>query len=243
MTAKEHILSEIRRMAGDNGGVPLGQRRFLSETGIKVNDWRGKFWARWNDALTEAGFPPNQLNAKRTDEDLLGNLAGLIRELGRFPTHSDLRLKTSNEPGFPGFKTFRRFGNMRDLATKLEEFSRGIGEDDIAELCSQYARTKDGVQAATAGDVTTLGEDGFVYLVKSGRYYKVGMTKDLGRRGYDLRIQLPEAPNLIHSIRTDDPRGIEAYWHSRFAERRKNGEWFDLTARDVAVFKRRKSFM
>ncbi|HEY8774961.1 MAG TPA: GIY-YIG nuclease family protein [Gaiellaceae bacterium] len=81
---------------------------------------------------------------------------------------------------------------------------------------------------------------GFVYLLKSGRHYKIGHTLDVGRRRYDLAIQLPEALSEEHVIRTDDPRGIERFWHSRFASSRKNGEWFELTRADVAAFKRRK---
>lgn len=69
---------------------------------------------------------------------------------------------------------------------------------------------------------------------------KNGRSNSAGRRKYELSLQLPEKVQPIHTIQTDDPTGIEAYWHRRFEAKRKNGEWFDLDRNDVATFCRRK---
>lgn len=90
-------------------------------------------------------------------------------------------------------------------------------------------------QAITAG----LPNEGFVYLLRSGDHYKVGRSENIERRIREVRTALPEAVTLVHSIRTDDPSGIEAYWHRRFASRRANGERFHLSVEDVRAFKRR----
>jgi hypothetical protein len=83
-------------------------------------------------------------------------------------------------------------------------------------------------------------EFGYVYLTRWSRYYKLGRTNSAGRRQRELTLQLPERTTTVHTIKTDDPNGIEAYWHRRFGTKRRNGEWFQLDAADVRAFKRRR---
>ena len=52
---KLYIIREIRRTTQANGCTPLRKTEFEAETGIKRYDWFGVYWARWSDALREAG--------------------------------------------------------------------------------------------------------------------------------------------------------------------------------------------
>ena len=98
---KDHILSEIRRTAAANRGLPLGRERFFAETGIKERDWQGKFWVRWSDAVREAGFEPNRLNSALPDDRLLVKLSELVRELQHFPVAAELKMKARADAEFP----------------------------------------------------------------------------------------------------------------------------------------------
>jgi len=230
---KAHILTEIARTSKANKGTPLGVRRFYAETGIKEGDWL-RYWARWGDALTEAGLTPNTLQAGYGAEHLLELLASFARELGRVPGRNDLQLKAHRDRGFPAPTTFQRLGKKHDVVARLAAFCEKRPDyRDVLALCTQVAPPES--DAGSAVEVF-----GYVYLLKSGRFFKIGRSNAVGRREYELAIQLPEKVRRVHSIKTDDPVGIEDYWHRRFADRRKNGEWFDLTAQDVAAFKRRK---
>jgi hypothetical protein len=234
----EHILGEIARTARDNGGAPLGRDRFFHETGIKDTDWQGRYWSRWGDAVREAGLAPNQLQEAYPRDVLLTRLAHLSRELGKIPVAAEMRIKRRSDPTFPNDKVFfNRFKTKGALVAALADFCRARPEfADVVSLCGT-----DAVQTTEAAIPTNKAEQlGFVYLLKSGRFYKIGRSNAVGRRERELAIQLPERSNVVHEIKTDDPPGIEDYWHRRFGDRRKNGEWFQLTPGDVAAFRRRK---
>ena len=238
---RDQLLSEIRRIASESGGSPPGKQRFESETGIREHEW-GKCWARWGDALTEAGFKPNTWTQQLPEQELLEKLAAFVRELGRFPVIRELKLKAVRDSNFPSAAPFRRFGNQRALATRLREYSLPKGYDDVAAICAdQTVVSKIGETSdfeSSAKPVT-----GFVYLMKSGRHYKIGRTISVGSRERQLTIKIPVPPTTIHSIETDDPVGVEAYWHRRFDNKRGEGEWFDLSAEDAKAFKRWKKLV
>jgi hypothetical protein len=235
---KEHILKELRRTAEANGGVPLGRLSFFNETGIKESDWKGKFWTRWNDVVREAGFEPNQKQEAFDECYLIERFIALMRELGRFPIVAELRMKKRIDASFPNSKVYARFGAKAQLAAKIQDYCNGRnGYGDVVVLCSAVA----GQLVPEVENDGEAGRDiGFVYLMKSGKFYKIGRSNAAGRREYEIAIQLPEPLRTIHTIRTDDPAGIEEYWHKRFAARRKKGEWFDLNAGEVSAFRRRK---
>lgn len=235
---KQHIIDEIKRTAEENGGMPLGKYKFFAETSIRESDWYGKYWARWGDALIEAGYKPNTLQGAYKDEWIIEKLISVIKEKGKYPASGDLRLKAKQYKDFPSHNVFSRLGKKAELARKIIEYCKGKGGlDDVVEICKAIAvanKSESNISNHEQSDI------GYVYLMKSGRYYKIGRTDAIGRREYELGIQLPEKITTVHTIKTDDPVGIETYWHKRFQDRRKNGEWFELNAEDVKAFKRRK---
>ena len=237
---KDHILAEIKRTAALNGGVPLGKGRFFQETGIKETDWVGKIWARWSDAVKEAGLTPNTLQVRYEDEWLLEKYAIFVREIKKLPVISEFRLKARQEQDFPQYATFYRFGSKQQLLKRVVEYceeKQGY-EDVLAIVLPHLTETVETNEYADSDNESEV--IGFVYMLKAGRNFKVGRSNSFDRRSRELKIQLPEQAETVHVIRTDDPIGIEAYWHKRFEAKRKNGEWFELSAQDVKAFKRRK---
>ena len=228
---KQDILEAIRRTAKENEGKPLGTSKFEKETGIKAYEWE-KYWARFGDAQKEAGFTPNRLQEAYTNEFLIEKLITLARKFGKFPTYREITIERNVDLELPDKNCFMRLGTKKQLVAKVIEYCTEKSDcQDVIELCQAIHAKSD------EKENTVNSEVGEVYLLKSGRYYKIGKTNDTLRRGKEIKIQLPEKINLIHSIKTDDPSGVESYWHRRFETKRMQGEWFDLSNAEVKAFK------
>lgn len=237
---KEDILSEIRRTAVENGGMPLGIKTFERQTGIRQADWLGVYWRSWGDAVREAGLEANAMTGRIDDEQFLKRYALLTRELGRMPVKADLQLAKRREAAFPSTQAFmERFGSYVQIRARVHAWC--AERNDFADVVPLLAES---VELTRLASLTQSADAnlGFVYLIKHGSRseYKIGRTQNPIRREGEMRLQLPERIKPIHYVETDDPAGVEAYWHTRFAAKRKEGEWFALTPEDVRAFKKWK---
>jgi len=236
-TSKRHILAEIKRLA-EAKGKPPGVRLFESETGIKDSDWYPDLWLRWGDALQEAGFTRNTMVEPLSDELLIQQYARLAQKLSRLPLQGEMIRESKTNPEFPSEKTYRRFRGKTNLLNAVAKYCRANAEfEDVLAFC-ENARTNHSSTEVETGTIEP--KIGYVYLFRHGsrREYKIGRTSNPIRREGEISVELPQGLEPIHVITTDDPSGIESYWHQRFAEKRLKGEWFALTADDVRAFKR-----
>src|SRR5690349_8981789 len=135
---RDYILHEIKRTAESNGGVPLGRQIFFKQTGIKEADWHGRFWARWSDAVREAGFEPNKLQQPFEEASLIEKYIPMLRKFGRFPVTAEMRMQKRSDAKFPNVKTLtQRFGTRKQLASKILAYCQEHdGFEDIAAICT-----------------------------------------------------------------------------------------------------------
>lgn len=246
MTDRAEILRQIQRLA-DRDGTPPGRARFTSETGITQGQWEGVFWARWRDALAEAGFPPHELNPPLDRRMVLEHLAELTERLGRYPTVNEQKIERRRTGGeFPSKGAIARLGRKQQ---QLEELAAFCADEDrphisaiIEQELAQLPRTTDPGGDGDDGSDASATTHGYVYLLRdpSSGQYKIGCSASPGRREYEVGLRLPEAPELVHEIETDDMYGMERYWHHRFRDRRRRGEWFSLSSADVRTFRSRR---
>jgi hypothetical protein len=147
-------------------------------------EWYPHLWLRWGDALQEAGYAPNLLQGKVSDETLIEKYIEFVRELGRIPVEGEIRRKAREDQSFPSHSVFGRFGGKTKPLNAVSAHCRTAGGfEDVLSFCPHEASTESPIQKVRKPKVAT----GFVYLMKSGRHYKIGRTKSVGRRNSLLK--------------------------------------------------------
>jgi hypothetical protein len=255
---KSYIFAEVRRLAQQNGGKPPGRRQFYSLTHTRERDWMNKPWNSWNnwgDVLEEAGFQRLEARTKFDSSRILKELALLTRKLNRLPVTADMRREKRQNEDFPNDKVFlETFGSRERALAALIQFCKCESEfTDIVPVLTNANVTTGFRKSAISSEGADTGAKlanfvvGSVYLFKSDKQYKIGSSRAVYRRLSELINQSALGGKPIHIIQTDDPEGIERYWHKRFessrivAMNKSSGEWFLLSPSDVAAFKRRKT--
>lgn len=234
---KAQVISRLIQLASERGGH-IGFRAFTDATGMSERWLRDQPWFQgWNALLTEAGLATKTFKVDRIpSQEIAKAVAELITRSGRWPTEDQLRRERAQNADFPSagiISPIRKTGELARLIVEL-----GAVEPTFARAAEVAAKHQ-----LQPPDTATVDEKvkGYVYMLRSGRSYKVGKSVDPSRRFREVRLELPDETNQVHAIATDDPSGIEAYWHKRFSEKRvRNTEFFLLTAEDVRAFKRRK---
>ena len=232
--SKEKIIRAYKRLVKEHEGKPVGSKVFQRETGFARYCWQGRYWPSWSAFQADAGFSPNSPTEQIPDEVVVRHFAELALEMNKVPTEADFIFKRNQDSSFPSKMTFRRWGSRDALLTKVAEYCEDQEQFEEVLGLLRHSISND------EGRSTEPEVKGFVYMLRSGKNFKIGRTRAVGQRLRQLSIQLPQKPNTVHVIETDDPEGIEQYWHRRFAEKRQGGEWFALTAADVRSFRKRR---
>lgn len=235
---KAHITGRLLELTQERGGH-IGYRAFLDATGITHSWLRGQPWfSGWNPLLAELGLQTKRFEVARSDSTEIAKSVGeLIARTQRWPTDDQLRRERARTPSFPSLHVIariRKTGELAKLISRLAESDDALRAVSVIAL-AQLESKPESVQPLPGEKIK-----GYVYMLRTGRRYKIGKSNDPSRRYREVKLELPDETHQVHTIATDDPAGIEAYWHARFASKRvRNTEFFDLDSQDIAAFKRR----
>jgi hypothetical protein len=251
MPEKDEIINKLLRYSREIGDRTPGEHKFYEYAEIGIYDLHKLGWSNYRELVLDAGLTPNKFDkTKYSHEQLCRLFINVIREKGKWPTRGELEVKHYQESNFPDAGTFYNKLGLTltgDLARKILEYvGDKRGYKDIVDICNTFLENNVTQEASSF-----ISNVGYVYLLKStlrnATAYKIGHAKDIKNRVKQLR-QPSNEEILIHQIKTDDPIGVEKYWHDRFESKRLypykfKDEWFKLKPSDVKAFKRWKRIL
>jgi hypothetical protein len=117
--------------------------------------------------------------------------------------------------------------------TQLERW--GLEEEYLQREMAENRRLI-AARAAKARPSVAKSRSGTVYVILSENgFCKIGLTTgNLDNRLKQILTASPFRLKLMHSFPAPDCREAEATLHRKFSEKRRQGEWFDLSRDDIA---------
>lgn len=85
-------------------------------------------------------------------------------------------------------------------------------------------------------DNIDCNDKGYVYVLKTGEYYKIGITSQPNKRFSSITM-LPYEINLLFMFYVKDYLNVETYLHRYFSDKNVKGEWFKLDEKDIIFIK------
>jgi hypothetical protein len=90
-----------------------------------------------------------------------------------------------------------------------------------------------------AFDTNESKTEGYIYVLKSGEFYKIGKTVNPHGRFMQISPVMPEPVEVVGLYYDPDIAAAESALHEYFSARRVNGEWFRLAPEDLAFISNR----
>lgn len=78
---------------------------------------------------------------------------------------------------------------------------------------------------------------GYVYLLKCGEFYKIGVSNRTANRIKNLDVGNPYPITIEMSQKVINNRQVERNLHEKFKNRKIKGEWFKLDKKDIDLVK------
>ncbi|GGB73446.1 GIY-YIG nuclease family protein [Shewanella inventionis] len=216
----------------------------LSTNEVEINNILvGKVLSVPEDMLVKLRKEHCIILADWLDNDLLGHtLAFCIVKSIDFNTYKveveTLPFDVSLRPSPSG----RRFWQDRPFFKFAPEVvKRYMLNDLFAECFSELGQTEFGKVVGSTPSTRTHSSSnpikGFVYVIESQYGYKIGKTVNIKNRTQLFSVKLPFSIMLIHYAEFEDYSLAERQMHLNFADKRLEGEWFDLDMSDIEYIK------
>lgn len=90
-----------------------------------------------------------------------------------------------------------------------------------------------------------FSDSGFVYVIRDIEvtgFYKIGRTVKIQDRFRQFAAALPFKCEFVFHIPTLEMCSLESRLHRKFADKRKNGEWFDLNEADLKYIRSLRAY-